>query len=107
VAGGFGVDDIALDAVSAGNFTLVSPELYVQGAVAGRLLAAAARGDVLPEGWLVVPGRAIGPTDVPAIRSRQSSARMRSLYLKDQVDELVTNPDAHLRPLTDLADSLS
>jgi ribose transport system substrate-binding protein len=107
VGGGFGVDDIALDAVSAGNFALVSPELYVQGAVAGRLQAAAARGDVLPEGWLVVPGRAIGPTGVPAIRSRQSSERMRSLYLSDQVDELVTNPDAHLRPLTDVADSLS
>jgi ribose transport system substrate-binding protein len=107
VAGGFGVDDIARDAVRAGNFALVSPELYVQGAVAGRLQAAAARGDTLPQGWLVVPGQTIGVADVTAIRSRQSSARMRELYLQDEIDELVTNPSAHLRPLTAIGDSLS
>jgi ribose transport system substrate-binding protein len=107
VAGGFGADDVALNAVSAGNFALVSPELYVQGAVAGRLQAAAARGDTLPQGWLVVPGLPIGVADVPAIRSRQSSARMRELYLEDEIDELVTSPNAHLRPLTAIEGSLS
>lgn len=107
LAGGFGLDDVALDAVRTGKFALVSPELYVQGAVAGRLQAAAARGEALPDGWLVTPGRTIQPADVPAIRARQSSSRTRERWAEEIVDELVANPLAHLRPLEDVQGSLS
>jgi ribose transport system substrate-binding protein len=103
LAGGFGLDDMALTAVRTGKFALVSPELYVQGAVAGRLQAAAARGDALPEGWLVTPGLPITAADVPAIRARQASA-VRSPGV---ADELVTDAPAHLRPLEDVQGSLS
>jgi ribose transport system substrate-binding protein len=101
VAGGFGLDDAALQAVRTGTFALVSPELFVQGAVAGRLQAAAARGDALPEGWLVTPGLAIEPDDVSWIRTRQLSARLRVLSADGEIDDLVTNASAHLRPLAD------
>jgi ribose transport system substrate-binding protein len=106
LAGGFGVDDMALAAVRRGNFALVSPELYVQGAVAGRLQAAAARGDALPDGWLVTPGKPIRAADVPAVLSWQSSARTRAVWAKKVVDDLVTNAPAHLRPLEDVQGSL-
>jgi ribose transport system substrate-binding protein len=107
LAGGFGLDDMALTEVRTGNFALVSPELYLQGAVAGRLQADAAQGDTLPGGWLVTPGRAIRAADVSMIRARQSSARTRALFTQDAVDELVGNAHGHLRPLADVQGSLS
>jgi ribose transport system substrate-binding protein len=106
LAGGFGLDDMALAAVRKGKFALVSPELYLQGAVAGRLQAAAARGDALPDGWLVTPGRAITAADVPMIRARQASARTRARWFRDQVNELVVNSRAAVRPLEDVPGSL-
>lgn len=106
LAGGFGVDDQALDAVDAGRFALVSPELYVQGAVAGRLQAAAASGETLPSGWLVTPGLKIDAADLPEIQARQASARTREIWAEDEVNELVVNRHAHLRPLVEVQGSL-
>ena len=74
--------------------------------MAGRLQAAAARGEPLPDGWLVTPGRPIGPAHVPAIRARQSSPLARARAVETVVDELVANPQAHLRPLEAVQGSL-
>jgi len=106
LAGGFGLDDMALGAVRTGKFALVSPELYLQGAVAGRLQAAAARGDALPDGWLVTPGRTITAADVPMIRARQATAGSRAGWFRHQVNELVVNSRTHLRPIEDVPGSL-
>jgi ribose transport system substrate-binding protein len=104
-AGGFGLDEAALNAVAAGRFALVSPELYLMGAVAGRLQAAAARGYPLPEGWLVTPGLTIKPADVRRIRGRQSSRRLRQLVAEDEATDLAVNYQLHLRPLDDVTGS--
>jgi ribose transport system substrate-binding protein len=107
LAGGFGLDEAALSAVSAGRFALVSPELYLMGAVAGRLQATAVKGYPLPQGWLVTPGLTIRPADVRRIRVRQSSNRLRLLADEDEITDLAVNYQAHLRPLNDVTGSAS
>jgi ribose transport system substrate-binding protein len=100
LAGGFGLDGRSLRAVQAGDLMLVSPETFVQGAVAGQLQAAQARsGGKLPQGWIVVPGLAITTANVSQILARQSSAANRDSSTQEQVRDIVTHLAEYLRPL--------
>jgi ribose transport system substrate-binding protein len=102
VAGSFGVDMSLLLAVRTGDLSLVSPELFLQGAVAGRLQAMHTRvGATLPRGWLVVPGLVIDRGNVDAVINRQTWLFAKREWFADQLDELATNPTDYLSPLTE------
>ncbi|RSM65528.1 hypothetical protein DMB66_17000 [Actinoplanes sp. ATCC 53533] len=100
VAGGFSVDRRALRAVKSGNLVLVSPELFLQGAVAGMLQAAHAKyATPLPRGWIVTPGLPITAGNVDRILERQEALGNRSRWFQRLADDIVARPDAYLRPL--------
>jgi ribose transport system substrate-binding protein len=102
VAGAFDLDPRSLQAVRAGQLVLVSPEHYIKGAVAGRLLAAAATGrSKLPEGWLETPGLVVDQSNVDDIVRRQSSYQTKVTWFRPEVDRFVADPAKHLRPLND------
>lgn len=99
VAGGFDLTPAALDAVRTGDLVLVSPEHYLKGAVAGRLLAVnAATGGTLPTGWVLTPGLAVNRDNAEEISRRQASDGARRAALLDQVDGLLADLPAHLHP---------
>jgi ribose transport system substrate-binding protein len=102
LAGAFDLDPRSLQAVRAGHLLLVSPEHYVKGAVAGRLLADAAtdRGK-LPEGWLETPGLVIDRSNVDTVIKRQSAYAARVSWFRSEVDRIVADPSSHLRPLNE------
>ena len=100
LAGGFGLDRRALHAVRTGNLLLVSPEPFLQGAIAGMLQAEYAKsGAPLPRGWIVTPGLPITAANVDRILDRQESLGNRSRWFQQVVDAIVTRPEAYLRPL--------
>jgi ribose transport system substrate-binding protein len=102
VAGAFDLDPKSLQAVRAGQLLLVSPEHYVKGAVAGRLLAGAATGrGKLPQGWLETAGLVVNRSNVDAVIARQSSYQGRVSWFRSEVDQFVADPTSHLRPLND------
>jgi ribose transport system substrate-binding protein len=102
VAGGFDLDPRSLQAVRAGQLLLISPEHYIKGAVAGRLLANAAIGrSKLPRGWLEVPGLLVDRSNVDAVIARQSSDRAKVAWFRSEVDQILADPGSHLRPLSD------
>lgn len=103
LAGGFDIDSKSLAAVKAGDLVLVSPENFVKGAVAGRLLAEHAKaGRTLPKGWLYVPGLAIDRANVDTVLARQATISTRAEGLAVQIDKVLTDP-AHLRPMADVS----
>jgi len=100
VAGGFSLDRRALRAVRSGELILVSPEPFLQGAVAGMLQAAYAKdGSPLPRGWLVTPGLPITAANVDEIAARQESMASRARWFQRSVDLIAARPEAYLRPL--------
>jgi ribose transport system substrate-binding protein len=101
LAGGFGVDRRTLQAIKDGQlFAAVSPEHFLNTAVAGRLMAEHARGArPLPEGWLVTPGLVVDPANVDDIIRRQSSEAGKLAWTKPQLENIISNQDRFLRPL--------
>lgn len=99
-AGGFSVDRRALLAVRSTQLLLVSAEPFLQGAVAGLLLAAHAKyATPLPRGWIVTPGMPITAGNVDRILARQESLGNRAQWFQHLAEDIVANPDAYLRPL--------
>jgi ribose transport system substrate-binding protein len=87
LAGSFDVDIQALQAVSQGFLVLMSPEHYLKGAIAGRLLAAHAAGRMaMPHGWIEVPGLAVTKGNVDSFIRRQASPANRQAAFKAQLD---------------------
>jgi ribose transport system substrate-binding protein len=103
LAGAFDLDPRALAAVRARDLVLVSPEHFLEGALAGHLQARRAKGDGdLPTGWVYVPGLAVTPENVDAVVARQASAESRRAALMPEVDRILADLPAHLRPLEDV-----
>ncbi|HEX8627367.1 MAG TPA: sugar ABC transporter substrate-binding protein [Catenuloplanes sp.] len=98
-AGAFDLETDALNAVRAGQLVLVSPEHFLKGAIAGRLLATQAKDrKPLPQGWLYLPGLAVNPSNINAIIARQASIEAKEAYFNPLVDKIIEDP-ASLRPL--------
>ena len=99
----FDLNPEALTAVQAGDLVaLVSPEHFVKAAVAAELLARHAEsGDPLPQGWIYIPGLTVTATNVAQIAARQASDQSRAAALQPQIDKIVKDPKAYLRPLND------
>jgi ribose transport system substrate-binding protein len=102
VGAGFGLDDIALRAVLAGGYALISPEPFVQGAVAGWLQAEQAKGNVtMPTGWIPTPAIEVTPQNAATLLARQASTKQREDSARGVVHDIVTHLNDHLRPLAD------
>jgi ribose transport system substrate-binding protein len=100
-AGAFDLDPSSLRAVREGNLVLVSPEHYVSGAVAGRLLATHAKdGTRLPTGWLRTPGLVINQLNIAEITARQASPFAKQQWFAKHIDRMLSDP-AYRRPLAD------
>ncbi len=102
LAGAFDLDPRSLAAVREGNLLLVSPEHYLKGAVAGRLLAARARyGTALPQGWIYTPGLAVTAGNIAEITDRQRSAGAKRDWFASQLQHILAGGPTYLRPLTE------
>lgn len=98
-AGAFDLEPAALKGVKDGHIVLVSPEHFLKGAIAGRVLARKAKdGDALPQGWLYIAGLAVNRSNIDAIMARQASLQAKTAYFEPLIQTALTDPAA-LRPL--------
>ncbi|MFB4298339.1 sugar ABC transporter substrate-binding protein [Actinomadura sp. NTSP31] len=99
---GFDVDPKTLDAIKRGtNFAGIDPEHYLKGYLATALLIKAVRDGEgkLPSGWFKTPGLVMDSGNIDEIRQRQQSVRNAYAWYKPQLDRLLADPTASIRPL--------
>jgi ribose transport system substrate-binding protein len=103
LAGAFDLDPKSLKAVEDGQLVLVSPEHFIKGAVAGRLLAEHAKdARPLPAGWIYTPGLAVDKGNIDAVLARQANPAAEASALSAQVDTILGDA-SYLRPMKDLS----
>jgi ribose transport system substrate-binding protein len=100
---GFDLNAATLRAVRDGtNFATLSPEHFMKGAVAIRLLADAAKnGKALPEGWIDSGALLVTKDNVDEIIARQQSDAAKDKYFGPRLNAFFKDLDAHLKPLKD------
>jgi ribose transport system substrate-binding protein len=100
---GFDLDAKTLEAVKDGtNFVTISPEHYLKGYVAMRLLAEAVKaGKDLPTGWFDEPGLVVDSTNIDEIIKRQQSDTERRAYYKSIIEGIFADTGKYFKPLTD------
>ena len=98
---GFDLNAATLRAVEDGtNFATLSPEHFMKGAVAIRLLAEATKdGKALPEGWIDSGALLVTKDNVGEVIARQQSDAAKEKYFGPRLDEFFANLDEHTRPL--------
>lgn len=103
LSGGFDLDAKTLEAVEDGtNFVTISPEHYLKGYVAMRLLAEAVKkGEKLPKGWFYTPGLIVDDKNIDAIMTRQKDDAGRRAGVADEAKRVFADTAANLRPLTE------
>jgi ribose transport system substrate-binding protein len=103
LAGAFDLDPRSLKAVNDGDLVLVSPEHFIKGAVAGRLLAEHAKdARPLPAGWIYTPGLAVTKANIDAVLARQADPAAEASALNAQVDKILGDA-SFLRPMKDMS----
>lgn len=100
---GFDLNAATLRAVEDGtNFATLSPEHFMKGAVAIRMLAeAATENKPLPDGWVDSGALLVTKDNVAEIIARQESESAKDKWFGPKLDEFFSDMDAHLRPLTE------
>ena len=100
---GFDLDAKTLEAVKDGtNFVTISPEHYLKGYIAMRLLAEAVKdGKELPKGWFKEPGLVVDAKNVDEIIKRQQSDAGRRAWLQDEIAKIFADTSSYLQPLTE------
>ncbi|GAB3492174.1 sugar ABC transporter substrate-binding protein [Amycolatopsis cihanbeyliensis] len=79
---------------------LASPEHWLKGYVAVRMLAESARtGEPLPQGWWNTGSLIINSENIDEIMARQENEAARKEWFADEATAQVADPQAHLRPL--------
>ena len=99
---GFDVDPKTLDAIKRGtNFSGIDPEHYLKGYIATALLIKAVRDGKgkPPSGWFKTPGLVMDSGNIDEIVKRQQSVRNAYAWYKPQLDRLLADPNASIRPL--------
>ncbi len=89
---------MALEGVRDGLVTaLVSPEHWLKGYLAIKLMAKSAQGDGdLPEGMWNSGALIVNDKNIDEIITRQKSEASRAEYFKDEVTKQLDNPDQYL-----------
>jgi ribose transport system substrate-binding protein len=100
---GFDLNAATLRAVKDGtNFATLSPEHFMKGAVAIRMLAEAATdGKALPEGWIDSGALLVTKDNVDEIIARQESDSAKDKWFGPKLDDFFSDLDSHLHPLKD------
>ena len=100
---GFDLNAATLRAVKDGtNFATLSPEHFMKGAIAIRLLAeAATQGRALPEGWIDSGALLVTKDNVDEVISRQTSDDAKDAWFGPKLDDFFQDLKSHTRPLKD------
>lgn len=100
---GFDLNAATLRAVQDGtNFATLSPEHFMKGAVAIRMLADAAKnGKPLPEGWIDSGALLVTKDNVGEIIARQDSDQAKDRWFAPKLDEFFADLASHTRPLAE------
>ncbi|KAA2267135.1 substrate-binding domain-containing protein [Solihabitans fulvus] len=103
LAGSCDPDTSALQAVKDGYvFALASPEHWLKGYVALRLLAERAKsGKALPTGWWNTGSLVVNSANIDQIIARQHDEGSRKAAFKAETDRQLANPSGYLRPLAE------
>jgi ribose transport system substrate-binding protein len=100
---GFDLDAKTLEAVKDGtNFVTISPEHYLKGYLAMRLLGNAVKaGTALPKGWFDEPGLVVDSHNVDTIIARQQSDAARRTYYGPVIAQIMADTGKYLKPMAD------
>ncbi|MFC1437092.1 sugar ABC transporter substrate-binding protein [Streptacidiphilus sp. N1-10] len=100
---GMDVDAKTLEDVKAGlDFVTIDPEHFLKGYIATTLLIDAVKQHKsLPQGWFETPGLVVDQSNVDAIIQRETSAQAAYSWYKSQIDSLLGDVAANLKPLSD------
>jgi ribose transport system substrate-binding protein len=102
VAAGVDLTPQSLSGVADGTLTdTLNEDYYVQGYVVASLLAQAARGHALPQGFVDTGFTLITKSNVAAIQKAESSNAATIAYWKPAVEAILKNVHAGTFPLTD------
>jgi ribose transport system substrate-binding protein len=100
-AAAFDIDPISLAAVKKGDLLLVSPEQFLKGAVAGRLIALAAAGKkTLPQGWVYTGGFALTAANADTIIAREATDASKASWFQPALDKEFAGDGPQVRPLS-------
>ncbi len=102
LAGADDLDPVALQGVKNGYiFALVSPEHWLKGYIAIKLLAAHAQtGKALPNGWWNPGYLLVTKANANKIIARQKSEATRYAYFSKQANAELANPSKYLEPMS-------
>jgi ribose transport system substrate-binding protein len=95
------LDPVALQGVKDGYVeALVSPEHWLKGYIAVKLMADAAQsGKPLAEGWWNPGALVVNQDNIDEILARQKDPASRTAYFKDEVEKQLASPDQYLKPM--------
>jgi ribose transport system substrate-binding protein len=101
LVGACDLDPVALQGVKDGYVeALISPEHWLKGYIAVKLMAQAARsGKPLPEGWWNSGALTVDAGNIDAIVTRQKDAASRASYFKDEVAKQLGDQGSYLGPM--------
>lgn len=99
---GFDVDPKTLQAVKDGtNFVTIDPEHFLKGYISAATLIQQVRaGKKLPHGWFKTPGLVVDSSNIADVLRREKSPQVAYNWYKPQIDKLMTNWTANIRPLS-------
>jgi len=98
---GADVDAKTLQGVKDGlDFVTIDPEHFLKGYVITALLIRSVKDKKpLPQGWLVMPGLVVDKTNIDRVIQRQTSTQAAYDFYKPEIDKILANPNAYLKPL--------
>lgn len=105
LAGADDLDPIAVKAVKDGYvFALISPEHWLKGYIAMKLLAKHAQtGKPMPQGWWNPGYLVVNKQNVNKIIARQKNAATRYAYFHKEAEQQLKQAKKHLKPLSKIS----
>jgi ABC-type sugar transport system substrate-binding protein len=100
---GADVDAKTLQGVKDGlDFVTIDPEHFLKGYVVTALLIRSVKDKKpLPQGWLKTPGLVVDSSNIDVVLKRQLTPQAAYDFYKPEIDRLLANPAALVRPLTE------
>lgn len=99
-AAAFDIDPDSLRAVKRGDLLLISPEHFLEGAVAGQLQAEyASRGTELPGGWVFIAGVPVTKQNVDEIIAREATVATRQAWFGPVLQQVFGQHGPEIRPM--------